>query len=252
MWHVETDIFAMAVFLIMLIKESALRRERKQKQKLGIARRDIQSDSFYFVLILSIVSDLIDIISSMAMNSSTNWWFYQITMTIYVISMPLLAAIWVGYAYILINKENSLKKSMREISIIMFPYAVYALIALSNPFTGLFFKLSKTMEYERGILFMPVGVGFIMLYSAFGLLLVIYNWKKIEPRYNAVLLMLFFGITACFIWIQLAHPGWLIINASYAVIYIWCDITVEDQRRRELYQEIERKNGELQIAAKKA
>ena len=29
MWHVETDIFALAVFLIMLIKESALRRERK-------------------------------------------------------------------------------------------------------------------------------------------------------------------------------------------------------------------------------
>ena len=252
MWHVETDIFAMAIFLIMLIKEGTLRRERKEKQKLGIAQRDFQSDAFYFVLILSIVSDLIDIISSTAMNSSTNWWFYQITMTIYVISMPLLAAIWVGYAYILINKENSLKKSIREISVIMFPYAVYTLVALSNPFTGLFFKLSKTMEYERGILFMPVGVGFIMLYSAVGLLLVICNWKKIVPRYNAVLLMMFFGITACFIWIQLAHPGWLIINASYAVIYIWCDIAVEDQRRRELYQEIERKNDELQIVAKKA
>lgn len=252
MWHVETDIFALAVFLIMLIKESALRRERKQKQKLGIAKRDIQSDSFYFVLVFSIVSDLIDIISSTAMNYATNWWIYQITMTIYVVSMPLLAAIWVGYAYILINKEYSLKKSLREISIIMIPYAAYSLVALSNPFTGLFFKLSETIEYERGILFMPIGVGFIMLYSGFGLLLVICNWKKIIPHYNAVLLMMFFGITACFIWIQLAHPGWLIINASYAVIYVWCDITVEEQRRRVLYQEIQEKNDELQIAAKKA
>lgn len=191
MWHVETDIFALAVFLIMLIKESTLRRERKQKQRLGIARRDIQSDSFYFVLIFSIISDLIDIISSSAMNYSTNWWFYQITMTIYVISMPLLAAIWVGYAYILIHKENPLKKSITKISIIMIPYAVYSIVALSNPFTGLFFKLSKTMEYERGILFMPVGVGFIMLYSAIGFFMVICNRKKIKSGYNVALLMLF-------------------------------------------------------------
>lgn len=58
-----------------------------QKQKLGIAKRDVQSDAFYFVLVLSIVSDLIDIISSTAMNYATNWWFYQITMTIYVLSI---------------------------------------------------------------------------------------------------------------------------------------------------------------------
>ena len=252
MWHVETDIFALAVFLIMLIKESGLRRERKQKQQLGIAKRDIQSDAFYFVLILSIVSDLIDIISSTAMNYSTNWWFYQITMTIYVISMPLLAALWVGYAYILIHPEYSLKKSIKNISVIMIPYAVYALVALSNPFTGLFFKLTETMEYQRGILFMPIGVGFIMLYSAIGLFLVLLNWKKIVPRFNAVLLSIFFIITAWFTCIQLAHPGWLIINASYAVIYIWCDIAVEDQRRKELYQALQRKNDELQIVAQKA
>ena len=252
MWHVETDIFALAVFLIMLIKERGLRRELKRMRKSGHTQIDIQSYAFYSVLILSIISDLIDIVSSLAMNFVTNWWFYQITMTIYVISMPLMAAVWVGYAYILINKKDSLKKSLKKISVIMIPYAVYSLVALSNPFTGLFFKLSETIEYERGILFMPVGVGFIMLYSAFGLLLVLYNLKKIEPRYNAALLMAFFAITAWFTWIQLEHPGWLIINASYAVIYIWCDITVEDQRRKELYKEIQRKNNELQIVAKRA
>lgn len=79
------------------------------------------------------------------------------------------------------------------------------------------------------------------MYSAFGLLLVIRNWQKIAPRYNAVLLMMFFIITAWFTCIQLVHSGCLIINASYAVIYIWCDITVEDQRRKELYKEIQKK-----------
>lgn len=252
MWHVETDVFALAVFLIMFIKERRLKRVRKQRKKQWKAKGDIQSDAFYFVLVFSIISVLIDIVSSMAMNDVTNWWIYQIAMTIYVISMPLLPAVWVGYAYILIHRDYSLQRLLKGIAIMMIPYALYALVAISNPFTGLFFHLSKTMEYMRGIFFMPVGVGSIMLYSGIGLLLVLCNFKKITPQFNAVLLIAFFVITTCFIWIQLAHPGWLIINASYAVIYIWCDITVEDNSRQELYREIRKKNEELKIVAKKA
>lgn len=199
MWHVETDLFAMGVFLIMLIKEYSLRKERKQRQRQGLAQRDIQSDSFYFVLVFSIISVVIDIISSVAMNDVTNWWFYQIAMTIYVISMPLLAAVWVGYACTLIYIDLSLKQILQKISILMIPYAVYTLVAITNPVTGLFFTLSPAIEYKRGILFMPVGVGSIMLYSFMGLLLVFLNWKKISPRSNAVLIMTFFIITTCFI-----------------------------------------------------
>lgn len=252
MWHIETDIFALAVFLIMFIKEFALHRERRQRVRQGLSERDTQSDAFYFVLIFSIVSVIIDIVSSSAMNTSENWWVYQISMTVYVATMPLLAATWVGYAYVLIHKDYSLHETFRKISWLMAPYAAYVLLALTNPFTGLFFTLSEDMEYKRGVLFMPVGVGFIMLYSAIGLFLIIFNRKKITPSYNAGLLTAFFVTTACFIWIQLANPGWLIINASYAVVYIWCDITVEDQRRKELYREIREKNDELKVTAEKA
>lgn len=252
MWHVETDVFALAVFLIMFIKEFGLRKIRKQRQREGIAERNIQSDAFYFVLVFSIISVIIDITSSVAMNSATNWWLYQILMTIYVASMPLLAAVWVGYAFVLVHPWETLRSLLQRLIVIIIPYAVYILVALSNPFTGLFFRLSDTMEYERGILFMPVGVGFIMLYSAVGFLLVLFCWKRITSRFEAVLLLTFFAITAAFTWVQLAHPGWLIINASYAVIYIWCDVAIEDQRRRELYREIEDKNVELEATAEKA
>ena len=54
------------------------------------------------MLFFSIISTIIDIISSTVMNGCSNWWVYQILMTIYVISMPLLAVVWVGYVYILI------------------------------------------------------------------------------------------------------------------------------------------------------
>ena len=242
MWHVETDFFALAVFLIMLIKERSLRKEK----------RDVQGDAFYLVLIFSIISAFIDIISSMAQNSFTNWWAYQIFMTIYVVSMPLLAAVWVAYAYVLIHKDYPLKSLYRYIACIMIPYGIYLILAVSNPFTGLFFHLTADMQYSRGILFMPVGVGSIMLYSAIGLVVVLWNRHRIVPSINAVLLMAFFIVTAVFIWVQLAHPGWLIINASYAVVYIWCDITVEEQRRKELYSELNQKNAELEIAAQRA
>lgn len=242
MWHVETDYFALAVFVIMLIKEHSQRK----------IRSDIQDNAFYLVLIVSILNVIIDIISSLEMNWSTHWWSYQISMTVYIAIMPLLAAIWVCYSYVLIHKDYSVKHLNRDLIWIMIPYAVYVILALTNPFSALFFHLSRQMEYSRGTLFMPVGVGAIMFYSAFGLILVLINFKKILPRSNGFLLMVFFLVTACFIWIQLANPGWLVINASYAVIYVWCDITVEEQRRQALYNEINRKNEQLEIVAKKA
>lgn len=242
MWHVETDYFALAIFVMMLLKERSQRRKRS----------DTQSNAFYLVLIVSILNVIIDIVSSLEMNLALHWWPYQITMTIYTASMPLLAAIWVCYAYVLIHKDYTIKHLNRDMIAILAFYGVYALLALSNPFTELFFHLSKDMKYTRGVLIIPLGVGSIMAYSAFGLILVLVNFKKILPRSNAFLLMIFFLVTACSIWIQLANPGWLVINASYAVIYVWCDITVEEQRRQVLYNEINRKNQELENVAQKA
>ena len=204
------------------------------------------------MLIFSIVDVVIDIVSSIAMNDITNWWVYQILMTVYVASMPLLAAVWVAYAYVIIHKNFTIKRLKRNISLIMIPYAIFIVTALSNPFTSLYFRLSADIEYSRGILFMPVGVGMIMYYSVFGLIMVLTHWKQIVPRINVFLLSSFFLTTACFIWVQLANPGWLIINASYAIVYVWCDITVEEQRRARLTEEIKLKNSELETAIEAA
>ena len=242
MWHVETDFFALAIFLIMLIKERPGHRTEK----------DIQSRTFYRVLIVSIVDVVIDILSSIAMNDVHDWWLYQILMTIYVASMPLLAAVWVIYAYVIIHEDFSDKRLYRNSILMLIPYIIYIVLSFTNPFTGLFFKLSADIEYERGIFFMPVGVGMIMFYSVFGLVMVLTHWKKIVPRVNVFLLSSFFITTACFIWVQLANPGWLIINASYAVVYVWCDITVEEQRRSKINEELKRKNTELEGAIETA
>mgnify|MGYP001522551547 CR=1 FL=1 len=84
-------------FLIMFIKESP---EHARK-------RDRQGNAFFIVLLLlllSIVNVIIDIVSSLAKNRSTEWWMYEYAMTLYVASMPLLAAVWVCYEYVLIHR----------------------------------------------------------------------------------------------------------------------------------------------------
>lgn len=242
MWHVETDFFALAIFLIMLIKDWPRQREEK----------DVQGRAFFQVLIISIFNVLVDILSSQAMNSITNWWTYEALMTLYVTTMPLLAAVWLAYAFVLIYKDRPLKKLHRNIIYLMIPYFLFILLALTNPFTGLFFKLTRDMQYTRGVLFMPVGVGMIMLYSAAGLLVVFGNRKKIFPKTNVALLNAFFLTTSVLIWVQLAHQGWLIINASYAIVYVWCDFTIEAERRERLYDQINQKNVELKQTAERA
>lgn len=228
-------------FLIVFIKESP---EHARK-------RDRQGNAFFLVLLFSIANVIIDIVSSLAMNQSTEWWMYEYATTLYVASMPLLAAVWVCYEYVLIHRDAPQRVILRGIVAITLPYIIYALLAITNPHTEWFFHLTSDMQYSRGALFMPVGAGFIMFYSAVGLLQAFFHWKKITPRSNAVLLIRFFATTAAFIWIQLANPGWLVINASYALVYVWCDFTVEEQRRSELYGEIDRKNAELKVIAEK-
>ena len=245
MWHVETDYFALAIFLMMFFKEYVQRKENENYQ-------DLQSKAFFLLLIFSIINVLIDIVSSTAQNEFSDWWSYEIFMTIYVMSMPLLAVVWVVYTYVVIHKDMVLKELRKRLGLYLAPYGIYLLVAATNPFTSWFFYLTPDIHYSRGLMFMPVGVGFIMLYSFLGIVLVALNYRKMEPRVNAVLMLLFYLTTATFTWVQLANPGWLIINACYAVVYVWCDITVEEQRRLALYKEIKRTNEALKVTAQRA
>lgn len=182
MWHVETDYFALAIFLIMLVKKRPSYR----------LQQDVQGKAFFIVLIVSIVNVIVDICASLAQNSATQWWPYEVLMTTYAATMPLLAAAWVGYVYVSAHKDMPQRQLMRRIALLLIPYLIYLSLAFSNPATELFFHLSASTQYSRGVLFMPVGVGMIMFYSLLGFILVLANHKRITPRANVYLLAAFF------------------------------------------------------------
>ena len=58
-------------------------------------------------------------------------------------------------------------------------------MALSNPFTEVFFHLTKDMVYSRGVLFIPGGFGFIILYTLAGIVILIRGRKKFDNPANA-------------------------------------------------------------------
>ncbi len=226
----------------MFIKESP---ERARK-------RDRQGNAFFIVLLLSIVNVIIDIVSSLAKNQSTERWMYEYAMTLYVASMPLLAAVW-GVLRVCAHppRRAAARDPARHRGDhaalyhlcapchhqsaygVVFPsderYAVFARRALHARRCGLYHVLLC-----RGPL---AGAGALEAH---------------RPALERGAAHPLFATTAAFIWIQLANPGWLVINASYALVYVWCDFTVEEQRRSELYGEIDRKNAELKVIAEKA
>ena len=154
----------------------------------------------HLVLIFSIINVVIDIFSSLAMNAPAPWLEYETAMSIYVASMPMLAVVWTCYAYVLIHKDDEQPRIRRGITAIVAPYVLYVMLALTNPFTELFFHLTRNLDYERGMLFMPIGVGTIMFYSVVGILQVLIHRKKIVPPSNVGLLLAFFITTATFIF----------------------------------------------------
>ena len=239
MWHIETDLFALMIFCIMFYKKY---RERG---------RTPQSRAFSVLLVGSIITVTVDFAASAAMNWSQNWWVYELLMVLYCLTMPALAVLWLLYTLILVSNGDRRWAAKRFIPALL-PYAVIVPVAISNPVTGLFFHLDAQLTYTRGPLFMVLGVGSIAFYTVLGLATVIYYRRRITPAYHVTLLALFFVSTATSIWVQLLHPGWLIMNATYAVVYVLCDMTIEEDRRTALQKKIKTQQRELEQALEDA
>ncbi|WP_458863063.1 ATP-binding protein [Acidaminobacterium chupaoyuni] len=241
MWHTETDLFALILFVIMLNK--SLRRTGKP---------DRQQKMLIVVLAVSMLNCFVDYISSTAMNFQDNWLLFESSLTLYFALMPTVTAIWMIYMLMLINDDQSAARMRRQIVLVLLPVVCYSLVALSNPWNEWFFSLTKEMEYSRGPLFWPLAIGFYGAYSVLGLVILVCNRKKVTPRSNMLFLSTFFVSSIFLLLIQVIIPGCLISELSYAVLFIFCDATVEEERRNQLVQKIQEQNLELAEAAKKA
>ena len=240
MWHIETDYLALILFIIMMVKN-----------RRSFYEKDRQRQDLFAILTVCLASCIVDMAASYAMNYPYSWIFFEVSLTIYYALMPIVTAAWVAYMMSLVSTDDPGKRRKRILLAIL-PSAAYSVIGLSNPVTGCFFTLSSDMVYARGPLFYPVAVGFYMGYSLLALVLLFINRKKITPFSNMFFLAAFF-ISSLFIpVIQVMHPGWLIAESAYAVLYVLCDATVEEEHRNTLLQKIREQNTALEAAVRKA
>ncbi len=245
-WHIETDFVAIAVFAALFLKAHFL-----------YQRKTFTDRSFELANLLGIAAAGVDVFSSTVMNDLTGWWPYELGMIAYGLFAPLLTIEWVLYTVSVLYGGDE-RKTRRLFAAFLLPYLAYALVCITNPIHQMMFTLSPELDYARGQLFIPLGIGSQMLYAAMGVGLVLINWRRLEHKSTGgILLFLYVMTTACY-WIQAVTPGWLIISSAYAVSFLMCDATFESQRRAELYQEAkrsleeaERANAALQAAQAK-
>lgn len=241
MWHTETDLFALLLFIIMLIKSLHQKGPRDPQQKLLMV-----------VLGVSMLNCVVDFISSTAMNLNSNWLLYEISLTLYFALMPTVTAAWIVYMIVLINSYQCSTKIRLQLFLVLLPVICYFLLAISNPWNSLFFSLSKNMQYTRGPMFWPLAICFYSAYSMLGLVILIFNHKRVTPRSNMLFLSTFFIASIFLLEIQVLFQGSLISEISYAVLFIFCDATVEEEKRDQLVQKIQEQNIELEKSVKKA
>jgi len=239
MWHLETDIFAILLMGILIAKDSW------QKNK---------SDQDRMILTMLWVSEavtLIDLVSSYVMNGHGGRTVYILILTLYYATATVMPCLWMLYAYILIDGGH-FKMTPYRFIIIVLPQLIMTLLALTNPWTDLFFSLSEAGEYARGPMFTPFSYFYLIYYPVIGLFTVFRYRKKIGSRANLVVLTLFFLIVPFATQLQLMFPGTLLISISFAVIFVIDDLTIEADRRDELNQQLRERNAQLEEAVQAA
>ena len=209
-WHIDTDIVALIVTVALLIYTLDMRRfELPTPQNRG----------FLWCLYAGVLMLVVDIASSHAMDSATSPLAYHILMTLYPIAQDLAALCWLTYSLTILYHDD--ERMRRRLTIVaMSLYAVYTALALSNPWTGLFFTLSPDMVYACGPLFLPLMIGLFALYTLEMIFLIIIRRKHIPQGYPWVVLFIQPVLLTVSIPIQLLNSGLLVIMPAYMICLV--------------------------------
>ncbi|MDD3336205.1 MAG: response regulator [Eubacteriales bacterium] len=225
-WHVDTEAVCLIIFVIFYWY---VRKNLDWDEVSGKAFRRFTKAAVCVVAI--------DVVASLAMDFSSNWWFYQTVNNIYFISVPLLSVLWFLYTYILVHPEKKYRNQKRYF-ILSLPYLLLALGIASNPWTGWMYELTQEMVYTRGPLFWPT-VHMQNFYFVMTALVVLLNWKKLSSHDRLVLLTApVIESVATFIHLANSANGYLLMNSGYLIAYILVYLNIQGRQ-----QEVKRVNA---------
>lgn len=229
-WHIDTDIVGLLVMCLLHYYTIKM---------LPGDMYTAQNKSFVWCLRSGIIMTAIDIAASVIMDIPFSRPLYHILMTLYLLVQDLMIVMWIMYALTILYKSDD--KGRKCITRGMWLlYAAYALLVLTNPWTGFFFTLGENMEYARGPLFLPCLLGLYYIYAISLVVMTIIRRGHIPEGYPKIVLVIQPIILSVAIPIQLLNPGWLTIFPAYMLCLVLAFLYFQNLRvrneRAQLYQ----------------
>lgn len=221
-WHIDTDIISLLVMTAIFIYCTGVNAK---------GERDMQTRKFLWCLRIGIIVTVLDIAASIVMEVPVSRFVYHLLMTLYFAGVELTIVFWMRYCFVLLYHDDE-KKRRRNTRIVEASYLVYALFALTNPWTGLIYSLGPNNAYNRGPLFFLM----VALYAAYTLTLfalILIRRRHLPAGYPAYVLLLTPVIVAGSIAAQLLNGGWLMILPGYQLSLTLAFLFLQTRRTKE-------------------
>lgn len=221
-WHIDTDIISLLATITLYYYTIRM---------LPTDRLTGQNRSFVWCLRCGVGMLVVDIASSIIMEVPTSRFSYQLFMTLYLLVVNLAIVSWFLYSLSILY-PNQPEQLRRARIVVLTPYALYALLVVSNPFTQIFFSLDQNMNYARSPMFLPLIVGLFMAYALTLFALVFIRRKHIAKGYPFSILWLTPILLGAAIPTQLLNGGWLVLMPMYSVCLLLAFLFIQNLRVR--------------------
>ncbi|MBO7761800.1 MAG: GGDEF domain-containing protein [Clostridia bacterium] len=186
----------------------------------------------YFVLCLPLtaVTALVDIASVILLGTpGVPVWLNFTANTLFFLLNILTTTLYAMVLFHKILEHVHMAHCMRRAKIAMTViYAVYALIVLSNIFTGWLFSVDAVEGYRRGPLY-AIGYFTVVVQMAFVVVCYVRNRRFVTKNMRRALIQAFPAITLC-IGLQLAFPDVMLNSLIMSLVALTLFLNFDNQR----------------------
>lgn len=220
-WHIDTDIVSLIVVTAVYIAE---------RMTPAPGRASLRSVRFRRCLEICIAATAVDIAASVIMELPSPAFLYHLLMTLYFLCIELVMVEW--FLYVLTILYPGDEKKRRAISgAVLGVYGLYALFVVSNPWTGVIYRLGPNNEYSRGPLFAMMIVLF-SLYTLVLFALILLCRKRVPANISGLILPVMPIVEGAAVAAQLSIPGTLLIMPAYMVCLVLAYLFLQTARAK--------------------
>lgn len=183
-YNLDFDYCAVIIMIMFFVYYFSRRRFQSMRNRL-----------FVSLAIVSTVSIFIDILSAYSINYKEHFSAFSIYVIaiLYFLITGGMSALFCVYSLVQSRTDSIIKNLVGKLSLLMVPYALYAITVISTPFTGILFYLEDDKTYVQGP-FMIINLILVIVYLLFSFVRITFfseniSFRKRLPFYCFVVFM---------------------------------------------------------------